>query len=185
MKEEKLLAENIQIPTERITRLIFLVRGRKVMFDRDLAELYGVDTKVLNQAVKRNAERFPNDFMFKLNAQETKVWQGYLSRSQIVTLKQGSNIKYSPYVFTELGVSMLSSVLKSDRAVQINIFIMRTFVKLRQMISSNKDLANKFNSLELDQLKQGITLTKLYKYVKEFMDTPIPLEGKLGFNVEK
>src|ERR1035437_6485793 len=121
MKEEKSL-EKVEIPTERITRLIFLVRGRKVMFDRDLAELYGVDTKVLNQAVKRNIERFPNDFMFKLNDQETKAWQGYLLRSQIVTLKQGSkenghiNLRsqivtsnkerggrrYSPYVFTEL-----------------------------------------------------------------------------------
>jgi hypothetical protein len=204
MKEEKSL-EKIEIPTECITRLIFLVRGRKVMFDRDLAELYGVDTKVLNQAVKRNFERFPEDFMFKLNKQETKAWRGYLLRSQFVTLKQDPNKnklanlrsqivtsslehgghRYSPYVFTELGVSMLSSVLKSDRAVQINIFIMRTFVKLRQMIIDNKELASKFNSLELDQLKQGITLTKLYKYVKEFMDTPIPLEGKLGFNVEK
>ena len=107
-------------------------------------------------------------------------------RSQIVTssLEHGGH-RYSPYVFTELGVSMLSSVLKSYRAVQINIFIMRTFVKLRQIIVDNKELASKFNSLELDQLKQGITLTKLYKYVKEFMDTPIPLEGKLGFNAEK
>jgi hypothetical protein len=185
MKEEKSLAKNIQIPTERITRLIFLVRGRKVMFDRDLAELYGVDTRILNQAVKRNAERFPEDFMFKLNDQETKVWQGYLLRSQTVILKQGQHIKYSPTVFTELGVAMLSSVLNSKKAVQVNISIMRTFVKLRQMIIDNKELASKFNSLELDQLKQGITLTKLYKYVKEFMDTPIPLEEKIGFNVDK
>jgi hypothetical protein len=102
-----------------------------------------------------------------------------------VTLKQGQHIKYSPTVFTELGVAMLSSVLNSKKAVQVNMSIMRTFVKLRQMIIDDKELASKFNSLELDQLKQGITLTKLYKYVKEFMDTPIPLEGKLGFNAEK
>ena len=178
MKEEKSLESN-QIPAERITQLIFLVRGRKVMFDRDLAVLYGIDTKALNQAVKRNAERFPSDFMFRLNVQETKAWQGYLLRSQSVTLKQGQHIKYSPTVFTELGVAMLSSVLKSEKAVQMNIFIMRTFVKLRQMIVDNKELAGKFGRLEADQLKQGITLTKLYSYVKEFMDTPMPSKGSL------
>ena len=85
----------------------FLIRGRKVMFDRDLAELYGVETKVLNQAVKRNHDRFPDDFMFRLNEQETQAWQGYLSRSQFVTLKKGQNIKYLPSVFTEQGVAVL------------------------------------------------------------------------------
>ena len=174
------------IPQEVIENKIYLIRGHKVMLSVHLADLYGVKVKALVQAVKRNTERFPQDFMFQLTWQEVQSL-----RSQIVTLDKmatsikGGHIKYEPYAFTEHGVSMLSSVLKSDRAVQINIFIMRTFVKLRQMISSNKDLASKFNSLELDQLKQGITLTKLYKYVKEFIDTPIPLEGKPGFNVEK
>ena len=109
MKEEKSPENVVQIPPERITRLIFLIRGKKVMFDRDLAELYGVDTKVLNQAVKRNSERFPADFMFKLNEQETKAWQGYLLRSQFVTLKQDPS---SLSMSTNLRSQIVTSSLK-------------------------------------------------------------------------
>ena len=108
------------------------------MFDSDLAELYDVETKVLNQAVKRNIARFPEDFMFQLNKEESSE----LSRSQIVTLKRGRNIKYLPHTFTENGVAMLSSVLNSERAIQVNIQIMRTFTKIREMLSSHKNLNN-------------------------------------------
>lgn len=118
------------------------------MVDRDLAELYGVETKALNQSVKRNLARFPNDFMFKLNQAEVDSWQLDASRSQIVTLKQGENIKYSPTVFTEQGVSMLSSVLNSPRAIQVNIQIIRTFTKLREILSSNRKLAEKVEKME-------------------------------------
>lgn len=138
----------IVVPNERIENKIFLIRGKKVMFDKDLAELYGVATKVLNQAVKRNKKRFPSDFMFQLNNDELSIWQAQFSRSQFVTLKQGKNIKYAPYVFTEQGVAMLSGVLSSDRAIQVNIQIMRTFTKLREMIAGNRELRIKIEKLE-------------------------------------
>lgn len=133
------------IPVERIARSILLIRGQKVMLDEALAALYEVEVKVLNQAVRRNAGRFPTDFMFQLTAEET-----VFLRSQFVTLKTGSgrHRKYLPYAFTEQGVAMLSSVLRSKRAVRVNIEIMRAFVQLRQMLSSNTDLARKLAALE-------------------------------------
>ena len=152
------------------------------MLDVDLADLYQVPTKRLNEQVKRNIDRFPGDFMFQLGLAEFTS----LNRSQIATGSQKHrDPKYLPYAFTELGVAMLSSVLNSEKAVQMNILIMRTFVKIRQLISGDKDLVNRFNKLELDLLKQGGVLTDLYTYVKKFMDTPIPLEEKIGFNVGK
>ena len=160
------MSEASLIPVRRIERKILLLRGEKVMLDFDLAELYGVETKVLNQAVKRNLERFPADFMFQVSKEEAKLISrsqfvtlsdefsrkssenGTNSRSQIVTLKHGANIKYRPYAFTKQGVAMLSSVLRSDRAIQVNLAIMRTFVQLRQMMSSNADLSRKIVVLE-------------------------------------
>ena len=149
------------------------------MLDKDLSELYGILVKRLNEQVQRNLGRFPPDFMFQLTNEE---WQNL--KSQFATSSWGG-VRKSPYVFTELGVSMLSSVLNSERAVQMNIFIMRTFVKLRQLIAHNKDLAGKVDSLELDLIKQGKVLTDLYSYVKKFMDMPVPDEGKMGFNVSR
>ena len=136
---------NSIVPVERIERRILLICGHKVMLDRDLADLYGVGVKVLNQAVKRNIERFPGDFMFQLTAEEDERL-----RSQFVTLNagRGQHRKYLPYAFTEQGVAMLSSVLNSPRAVQVNIEIMRTFVILRQMLASNEGLARKLAALE-------------------------------------
>jgi len=132
------------IPRERIERHILLVRGEKVMLDADLADLYGVATKVLIQAVKRNLERFPDDFMFQLDRQEFDHL-----RSQIVTSSSGrGGRRYRPYVFTEQGVAMLSSVLRSKRAVQVNIEIMRAFVRLRAMLGAHADLARKVAALE-------------------------------------
>ncbi|HEY4506045.1 MAG TPA: ORF6N domain-containing protein [Candidatus Paceibacterota bacterium] len=143
MKQTK--KDLIAIPSERIISRIFLIRGRKVMMDRDLADLYEVETKVLNQAVKRNIDRFPSDFMFQLNKHEADLW-----RSQIVTLKnnRGQHRKYPPHVFTEQGVAMLSSVLNSNRAVQVNIQIIRTFTKLRELLATNKQLREKIESME-------------------------------------
>lgn len=127
------------VPRERIEQTILVIRGHRVMLDTDLAKLYGVATRVLNQAVKRNRTRFPMDFMFQLTAEEATSL-----RSHIVTLKpsRGQHRKHRPYVFTEQGVAMLSSVLHSERAVQVNIAIMRAFVRLREMIGSNKALAH-------------------------------------------
>ena len=138
------MSEVSLIPVARIERRIFLLRGEKVMLDRDLAELYGVETKALNQAVKRNIERFPADFMFQVSKDEA----AQILRSQIVTLKHGEHLKYRPYAFTEQGVAMLSSVLRSERAIQVNLAIMRTFVQLRQILSSHTDLARRLAALE-------------------------------------
>jgi len=122
---------------------IFLIRGRKVMIDSDLAELYAVETKNLNKAVHRNIERFPGDFMFQLDMEETE-----LLRFQIGTSKAKGGRRYLPYVFTQEGISILSGVLNSDRAVLVNIAIMRTFVKLREMIANHEELARKLSDLE-------------------------------------
>ena len=132
------------IPAEQIERCILMVRGQKVMLDSDLAALYGVATKVLNQAVRRNISRFPEDFMFQLTKEETAE----SLRSQNVTLKRGQHRKYAAYVFTEQGVAMLSSVLKSERAVRVNIEIMRAFVRLRDILAAHKELAKKLEELE-------------------------------------
>jgi hypothetical protein len=133
------------MPVERIEKAILLIRGHKVMLDRDLAELYGVPTKVLNQAVKRNWKRFPEDFMFQLSKAEMENW-----RSQFVTSNAAAKmgLRRRPYAFTEQGVAMLSSVLSSDRAIQVNIAIMRAFVRLREILATHKDLARKLEALE-------------------------------------
>jgi hypothetical protein len=121
--------ESTIISQELIQQQIYFLRGEKVIFGRDLAVLYGVETKVLNQAVTRNIKRFPIDFMFRLTKKETEIWQ-----SQIVTLIRGKNIKYTPIVFTEQGVATLSSVLKSERAIQVNVQIIRTFTQMRKKL---------------------------------------------------
>jgi phage regulator Rha-like protein len=166
--------ERSLVPTETIERHIFIVRGQKIMLDYDLAELYGVATKTLNQAVKRNAKRFPDDFMFQLNFQEVRRL-----RSQSVTLKRGQHIKYRPYAFTEHGILMLSSVLNSERAVQVNIEIMRAFVKLREMLASHKDLALKLAAMEK---KYDSQFKVVFDAIRELM-TPIESQPKrrIGF----
>ena len=133
------------IPAERIQQSILLIRSEKVMLDRDLAVLYGVETKVFNQAVKRNIERFPPDFMFQLTDAESKTL-----RSQIVTSKEEGRggTRYNPYAFTEQGIAMLSSVLRSKQAVEVNIAIMRTFVQLRRILADNSLLRKKIESME-------------------------------------
>lgn len=131
------------ISVEVIRRKIYIVRGEKVILDKDLAELYGVTTKQLKQQVRRNIKRFPEDFMFELTWEEAES-----SRSQFVTLKKGRNIKYLPYVFTEQGIAMLSSVLNSERAIEVNIQIMRVFTQLRKLMLSHKHLARKIELLE-------------------------------------
>jgi hypothetical protein len=143
MVNKKKSVSKYVIPMERITQAILLIRGHKVILDTDLANLYEVETKVLIQAVKRNIDRFPEDFMFQLTKNEYNIL-----RSQFVTSSEWGGRRYPPYAFTEQGVAMLSSVLRSRRAVQVNIEIMRTFVKLREMLSSHKDLARKLNNLE-------------------------------------
>lgn len=144
MKE--LTDNTILIPKERIINKIYWVRGQRVMFDFDLAELYEVETKVMNQTVKRNAERFPEDFMFQLNSKEIEVFMS--SRSQFVTLKRGQNVKYAPFAFTEQGVAMLSSVLKSKRAIAVNIHIVRVFTRMWEMLLTHTELREKIDKME-------------------------------------
>jgi len=161
------------ISIERIEQTILLIRRHRVMLDTDLAKLYGVTTKVLNQAVKRNATRFPADFMFKLTAEETAAL-----RSQFVTSKGRGGRQYRPYVFTEQGVAMLSSVLHSERAIQVNIAIMRAFVQLREMIGSNKGLARRLNELEK---KYDSRFRIVFEAIRELMTEPELKTKRIGF----
>jgi hypothetical protein len=149
------------------------------MLGNDLAKLYEVPTKVLNQAVKRNQERFPSDFMFQLTPNEAQVL-----RSQFVTLKSstGRHSKYLPYAFTEQGVAMLSSVLRSKRAVQVNVEIMRAFVRLRRMLASNEDLARKLDALEKEYDSQ---FRVVFDVIRELMAPPEPRRRKIGFLVKE
>ena len=163
---------------EQVQRRILLIRGHKVMLDSDLAELYGVETKVLGQAVRRNAERFPEDFMFQLTWEESLE----LSRSQFVTLKQGRNIKYRPFVFTEQGVAMLSSVLRSKQAVQVNISIMRAFVKLREMLTTHRKLAQKLTELESKLEGHDHQIHSIFETIRQLMAPPTPPRRRIGFH---
>jgi len=137
MRNKNSIRSTSLVPIERIQKCIYVIRGRKVMLDSDLAELYGVQTKVLLQAVKRNVDRFPADFMFQLSAREFEIL-----RSQIVTSSWGGR-RYAPYAFTEQGIAMLSSVLRSKQAIEINIAIMRVFVRLREVLADNAALRKK------------------------------------------
>ena len=136
----------VALKPENLVSLIYFLRGERVLLSEQLAELYGVTVSALNQAVKRNSERFPEDFMFQLTREEADATLP--SRSQNVILKRGQNIKYLPYAFTEQGVAMLSSVLRSPRAVEVNIAIMRTFVQLRRLMDGNRELARKIEAME-------------------------------------
>ena len=161
------------IPVDRIEKAILLIHGQKVMLDADLAELYGVETKVLVQAVKRNLERFPEDFMFQLSQEEFAIL-----RSQIVTSSDWGGRRYRPYAFTEQGVAMLSSVLRSQRAIQVNIEIMRAFIRLRQMLASHVELARKLDALEK---KYDAQFKQVFEAIRQLMAPPEPKRRPIGF----
>lgn len=164
----------LALESESIAQLVLFIRGEKVILDRDLASLYGVTTKALNQAVKRNAARFPADFMFRLTKSEYEAL-----RSQSVTLKRGQHLKYLPYVFTEQGVAMLSSVLRSPRAIEVNIAIMRTFVQLRRLMESNRELGRKIEALEQKYDEQ---FAVVFAAIKELIAPPTPQRKQIGFH---
>jgi hypothetical protein len=176
------------VPAERMERCILVIRGHKVMLDRDLAKLYEVSPKVLNQAVKRNLSRFPEAFMFQLSWKEGRelLSSGWGSRSQSVTLKRGGNIKYRPYVFTEQGVAILSSVLRSARAVQVNIEIMRAFVRLRRLLATHADLARKMESLERKMVEHDKQFAVVFDAIRQLMEDDVddPPKGRIGFHRE-
>src|SRR5947207_3455167 len=163
----------IILKPENVARLVFFVRGEKVMLDADLARLYGVTTGNLNKAVKRNQGRFPGDFMFQLSGKETEnlIFQSGRSKGR-------GGRRHCPYAFTEQGVAMLSSVLNSERAVQVNIAIMRTFVRLREMLLSNADLARKLAHLEN---KYDAQFKVVFDAIRELMLPSAPPKRQIGF----
>ncbi|MCX5750665.1 MAG: ORF6N domain-containing protein [Candidatus Saganbacteria bacterium] len=172
------------IPYEAIENKIYLIRGKKVLLDKGLAELYGVPTKRLNEQVRRNPKRFPPDFMFQLTKEEFLRCQNVISnpplRSQIATSKRGGR-RYLPMAFTEQGVAMLSSILNSERAIQVNIMIMRTFVKLRRLLSTHKKLAEKIGELEQKTKGYDTKFKAIFDTIHTLMEPPEKPTPKIGF----
>jgi len=163
------------IPVERIEKAIYLIRGEKVMLDRDLAALYGVTTSALKQAARRNRERFLHDFMFVLSQSEFADW-----RSQIVISNSDrKGLRHAPMAFTEQGVAMLSSVLRSKRAIFVNVEIMRAFVKLRRMLASNTELSRRFDELESKYDRQ---FKVVFDAIRQLMSSPLPRRKQIGFH---
>ncbi len=163
------------IPQERIENKIFLIRGQKVILDVDLSNLYGVKTFVLNQAVKRNIERFPDDFMFRLSKEEANIL-----KSQFVISSWGGRRTF-PYAFTEQGIAMLSGILNSKKAIHVNIMIMRTFIKLKQMIATHKELAHKIEELERKYKKHDLEIETIFGAIKKMLEPPKSSPRKFGF----
>ena len=155
-----------------------MIRNFKVMLDRDLADLYGVNTKALKQAVKRNIDRFPSDFMFKLNKEEFTHW-----RSQIVTSNSGDRmgLRYAPMAFTEQGVAMLSSVLNSKRAIDVNIAIMRAFVKMREMLATNKEFSGKLKIIEDQLAEHDEQFQVVFEVIKQLLTEEEKPKQRIGF----
>jgi len=165
MEQEK---GNLQIlPDEKIVNKIFVIRQRKVMIDRDLAELYGVETRVLNQAVRRNSKRFPEDFMFQMSLEEFTNWKSQI----VISNKEKMGLRKPPLVFTEQGVAMLSSVLNSDTAILVNIQIIRVFTKMREILETNQEILNKLDELERKGIEQDDKIMLVFEYIKQFEET--------------
>jgi len=174
------MSNKLSIPEEVVMNKIHLIRGEKVMIDRDLAELYGVETKVLKQAVRRNIHRFPEDFMFEMTKEELQDW-----RSQFVTSNSEKiGLRHLPFCFTEQGVAQLSSVLNSERAISVNIQIIRSFTKMRTMLLSHKDLL-----LEMEEIRKKVTgqddkIELIFNYLKQFITQQEAPRKKIGYKRE-
>jgi hypothetical protein len=169
------------IPVERIERSILLIRGQKVMLDTDLAELYGVTTKRLNEQVKRNLARFPEDFMFQLTESEAEFL-----RSQIATSKKGrGGRRYAPYVFTEHGAIMMASVLNTPRAIEASVFVVRAFVRLREMLATHRELAHKLTELERKLAGHDTAIRSLVDTIRQLMTPQESKRRPIGFLVEE
>ncbi len=172
MNEEEIAT----LPDEVLMDKILVIRNMKVMLDRDLAGLYGVETKRLKEQVRRNIERFPKDFMFELSEKEHE-----LLKRQIDNRNRGQHSKYPPYAFTEHGVLMLSSVLNTERAIKVNIQIMRVYVRIREMIKSHKDLIIQMDQLELIVSKQDEKISLVFEYLRKFIDIKEKPRKEVGF----
>ena len=173
--------KEISIPRERIEKSIMLIRGKKVLMDRDLAELYGVETAQLKRAVRRNIERFPVDFMFELTKQELENWRCQFGTSNSEKL----GLRYNPMVFTKQGVAMLSSVLRSKRAIEVNIAIMRAFVKLRELLATHKELARKLQDLEQQLKGHDEQIQTIFEVIQQLLTPPEQPRKKIGFEVKE
>jgi len=173
------MSKKVVITDEVVLNKIYLIKGQKVMLDSDLAELYSVETKQLKRAVRRNIGRFPRDFMFELTIGEFKNL-----KSQIGTSSWGG-IRYSPMAFTEQGVAMLSSILNSERAVLMNIHIIRVFTKMREMLLSNKDILLKLEQLDRKTIRQDDDIKLIFEYLKELLNPPKEPMQKIGFKQAK
>jgi hypothetical protein len=155
--------KSIAIPDEVVMSKIFVVRGIKIMLDRDLAELYGVETRVLKQSVKRNISRFPDDFMFEMSEKEFADWR----RAFVITPEDKKGLRYAPYCFTEQGVAMLSSVLNSERAIQMNIQIVRIFTRMRELLTTHQEILLKLELLEKSDIEQNDKIMLIFEYLKQ------------------
>ena len=181
--------ELVKIPHERVANLIYLIRGHKVMLDSDLAELYSVETGALNRAVKRNQKRFPKEFMFQLTTEEADALRcqtGISSlRSQTGISNKRGGRRYQPYVFSEHGVAMLSSVLRSDRAIEINILIIKAFVHMRELLETSEILRAKLNAMEAQLGDHSKAIQKIYQLLMHHLDEPVKPKNPMGFQPPK
>ena len=170
----------VKVSEENVLEKIYVIRGLKVMLDRDLAEMYGVEAKRLNEAVKRNSTRFPDDFMFRITREEYNSL-----RSQFATLEKGKHSKYLAYAFTEQGVAMLSSVLNSETAIQVNIQIIRLFTKMKQLILDNKDLWMKIEKIEQHLVKNDEEIKTVFAYLKKLLIQENKPRNPIGFRTSE
>jgi hypothetical protein len=178
------MSKTIALAEEAIISKIYMIRGRKVMLDRDLAELYGVETRVLNQAVRRNEKRFPDDFMFQLTSEELADWKSQI----VISNREKLGLRKPPLAFTEQGVAMLSSVLNSQTAIEVNIQIIRVFTKMREMLLTHKDILVKLEQVEKQLLKQDARMNTheddiqmIFEALKELLNPPIEPRPRIGF----
>jgi ORF6N domain len=171
------------VETAPIEKSILVVRGQRVILAADLAKIYGVETRVLNQAVKRNRERFPEDFTFRLTRNEATTIA--VSRSQSVILKRGGNIKYLPYVFTEHGAIMAANVLNSPHAVRMSVYVVRAFIRLRHTVELQRDIMAKLEELERAVTAHDADIKRLFTAVRQLMAPPDAKKRKIGFLVEE
>ncbi|TRX46296.1 ORF6N domain-containing protein [Fulvivirga sp. M361] len=170
----------VSIPDEVIMNKIYSIRGHKVMLDRDLAELYGVETRALKQAVRRNKKRFPDDFMFEMNQEEFEHWRSHF----VISKEDRKGLRYSPFCFTEQGLTMLSCVLNSDQAIEMNIRVVRIFTQMRQLLLTHKDLLIKVNDLEAKVSNQGKSIKQIFAYLKELLKEQDHPRDPIGFKTK-
>lgn len=171
----------VNVSEHIILNKIFIIRDKKVMIDRDLAEMYGVETRVLNQAVKRNCERFPEDFMFQFNDQDFENWKSQF----VISNKEKMGIRNMPYAFTEQGVAMLSSVLNSKQAIQVNIQIIRIFTKMRELLLSHREILLKLNQLEMKLTQHDDDIAAIFNVLKQLLIQKNKPIQKIGFKTGK